>query len=198
MCLRLHIGARTHTDRKAHTHLGLCERLPTILFSHFYYYQSRLEFVCVYATHVLLFFYHLFRLNLLYKKNYVNTRRAHSTNHSCCHLFFRSFVWSFRCLSVQFLRRYFIWKNSFIWHVHFDSSYNRFYLLLSSELETGGQLHASSLRNRNITYVFVVMGKLVCVFGREKIYVFIWQSCSSRFDDENRSQRHCFWLFCQY
>lgn len=155
-----HRRSRTHRPQSTHAPWTVRTFTNNFIFTFLLLSVATRVRVCVYATHVLLFFYHLFRLNLLYKKNYVNTRRAHSTNHSCCNLFFRSFVWSFRCLSVQFLRRYFIWKNSFIWHVHFDSSYNRFYLLLSSELETGGQLHASSLRNRNITYVFVVMGKL--------------------------------------
>lgn len=132
-------------------------------------YQSRLQ-LCMYATHVLLFFYHLFRLNLLREKNYINTRQLRSSNHTFCWMFllfvssrlFRSFA-AFSCF---FLLLFCMCTLTAIQSILF--------ILLSSELETS-QLHAGLLPNRNITYVFVVMGKSMCAcYG--KIYVFIWQS----------------------
>lgn len=115
---------KTHTDtpqNHLYTHLGLCERLPH-LFSHFFIIISRDLDSCVSVCSVYMrrtfcvFFYHLFRHNLLYK----HARQLHSTNCSVCWMcvFFLSFVSFF--LFNSFAAVFYEKKNSYFACAHWQ------------------------------------------------------------------------------
>lgn len=116
------------------------------------------------------FFYHLFRHNLLYK----HARQLHSTNRSVCWMcVFLSFVSfflfsSFAAVSYE--------KKTLILHVHIDSAIQSI-LFIIVKFELGqSQLQVGLRPNRNITYVFVVMEKSLALFVcavREKLRIYL-------------------------
>lgn len=163
MCVFTHRRASTHTDRKS-THAPWTVR--TNVYQQFYFHIfiiiSRDSNACVCMRLTFCFSFITCSVSICFIKNYVNTRQAHIQQIVIC-FFVRSQLSSYAAISYE---KTLLFCMCTLTAVTIDFIY-----YCQVNLRRANFMPVPLL-NRNITYVFVVMGKLVCIWYG-KIYVFI-------------------------